>query len=80
MSWDLSSGRDLELLLNQLQGKVSAGQRLDLFPRAEKLATAVYHDFSGPGISVGETVLSASASFETIGVQVFSGSNNWAVS
>jgi penicillin G amidase len=80
MSWDLTSGWDTEWMLNQLQGKVSASQILDLIPRSENHPTAVYRDFARPGLQVGETILSAGETIENLGARVFYGSNNWAVS
>jgi len=80
MAWDLSSGWGIELLLEQLKGKVSAQQLAELIPDLVNTKTAVYPDFGKPGIQVGETLLSASENLDALGAQVFYGSNNWAVS
>ncbi|HSO89205.1 MAG TPA: penicillin acylase family protein, partial [Draconibacterium sp.] len=80
MSWDLKSGWDTEILLHQLQGKVSAEQIQDLIPASENHKTAIYPDFHSPEITIGETILSASDNLEKLGAQIFNGSNNWAVS
>jgi penicillin amidase len=80
MSWDLTSGWGMELILNQLKSVVSAEQILDLIPDMKSHKTAVYTDFYSPEIKIGETLLSASANLENLGAQIFYGSNNWAVS
>jgi penicillin amidase len=80
MSWDLKSGWDSEILLHQLQGKVSAEQIQQLIPGMENHKTAIYPDFHSPVINIGETILSAGNNLEELGVQIFQGSNNWAVS
>jgi penicillin amidase len=80
MSWDLTSGWGTEILLHQLQGKVSAEQIQDLIPVAENHKTPIYRDFHSPEIKIGETILSASENLEKLGAQIFNGSNNWAVS
>jgi penicillin amidase len=80
MSWDLTSGWGTEILLNQLQGKVSDEQIRQLIPNTENHKTAVYKDFHLSEIKIGETILSASTNLEKLGAQIFYGSNNWAVS
>jgi penicillin amidase len=80
MSWDLKSGWDSEILLHQLQGKVSDEQIQQLIPGMENHKTAIYPDFHLPVINIGETILSAGNNLEELGVQIFQGSNNWAVS
>jgi len=80
MSWDLKSGWDSEILLHQLQGKVSEEQIQDLIPASENHKTAIYRDFHSPEIKIGEIILSAGSNLEELGAQVFYGSNNWAVS
>ncbi|MDO8952748.1 MAG: penicillin acylase family protein, partial [Draconibacterium sp.] len=80
MSWDLKSGWDSEILLHQLQGKVSEEQIQDLIPASENHKTAIYRDFHSPEIKIGEIILSAGSNLEELGAQIFYGSNNWAVS
>ena len=80
MSWDLTSGWHIELLLEQLKGKVSADQVAELTPDPEKIKTTIYRDFHRPEVKTGETFLSAGEDLEKIGAQIFYGSNNWAVS
>jgi penicillin amidase len=80
MSWDLTSGWGTEFLLNQLKAVVSEEQLMDLIPDMKNHKTAIYRDFHSPEIKIGETILSASTNLENLGAQIFSGSNNWAVS
>ena len=80
MSWDLTSGWGTEILLHQLQGKVSTEQIEQLIPDLENHKTAIYRDFHSPEINIVETILSASENLEKLGAQIFYGSNNWAVS
>ncbi|HPE75024.1 MAG TPA: penicillin acylase family protein [Draconibacterium sp.] len=80
MSWDLTSGWGTELLIHQLQGKVSENQIAQLIPKTEYQETAVFRDFNSSEIKIGETILSAGNQLEELGAQIFYGSNNWAVS
>jgi penicillin G amidase len=80
MSWDLTSGWSEEFMLNQLKAVVSKDQILDLIPDMKNHKTAIFPFFNSPEIKISETLLTASANLEKLGVQIFSGSNNWAVS
>jgi penicillin G amidase len=79
MSWDLTSGWGTEMLLYKLSGEISQEKLKDLLPMKEVHHSAVYPDFSLYNIP-SETMLAAAGSPEQMGVQVFHGSNNWAVS
>jgi len=80
MAWDLSSGWGIEVLLHNLQKEVSREQLEDLIPQMKNQKTAVYPDFHLPEIHVDNILLSANKNLEKLGVEVFQGSNNWAVS
>ena len=80
MAWDLSSGWGTEILLHNLQKEISPEQIKDLIPQMKNQKTAVYPDFKLPEIHAENTLLSANENLEKLGVEVFSGSNNWAVS
>ncbi len=79
MSWDLTSGWKTELLLHQVNREVSAGQLEELLPDMENHATPIFPDFD-IAVNPDETLLSANASLKKLGVEIFQGSNNWAVS
>lgn len=78
MSWDLSSGWGIELLLQNLRKELSEQQIQQLIPDTKKQKTEVYRDFHSP--EVNTTLLSAGENLEKLGAQIFYGSNNWAVS
>lgn len=80
MAWDLSSGWEIEMVLNQLSKVVSPGQLNELIPDIKSMKTAVYPDYSLATVKPEDILLSASDNMEKLGVEVFSGSNNWAVS
>ncbi len=80
MSWDLTSGWGTEILLHNLKKEVSEAQINDLIPNMENHPTAIYRDFTAPQIDLENIVLSANEKLENLGVEVFQGSNNWAVS
>jgi penicillin G amidase len=79
MSWDLTSGWGIEMLLHQLGREISSGQLQELLPAWEHHSIPVFPDYSKE-IVLGETFLSANAELEKLGVGIFQASNNWAVS
>src|SRR5680860_506974 len=80
MSWDLTSGWGTEILLHELKKEINSEMLLDLIPDLEKHKTVILPDFDLPEITIHETLLSANKELEKLGVEVFSGSNNWAIS
>jgi len=80
MSWDLTSGWDIELLLHKVNQVVEAGQLADLIPRNENHSIFVYEEIKNAQINIAENLLYAGRKLEKLGVEIFSGSNNWAVS
>ncbi len=80
MAWDLSSGWDTEIFLHNISKEVSREQILDLIPDMKNHPTPVYPEFTNSLGTIDKTILSASENLEKLGVEVFHGSNNWAVS
>ncbi|MCD6354135.1 MAG: penicillin acylase family protein [Prolixibacteraceae bacterium] len=80
MSWDLTSGWGTELLLHNLSKEISTEQLHDFIPGMKNHKTVVYPDFVFSEISASKTLLSANEKLKSLGVEIFSGSNNWAVS
>lgn len=80
MSWDLTSGWDTELLLYKIGQKVGSEQMAELIPRNENHSVFVYGELQNLQFDIDETILSAGRKLEKMGVKIFSGSNNWAVS
>ena len=80
MSWDLTSGWGTEFLLHELQKEISVEMISEMIPDLKKHEFAVYPEFGVDKINVNGTLLSACTELEKLGVEVFHGSNNWAVS
>ncbi|HKL33773.1 MAG TPA: penicillin acylase family protein, partial [Tangfeifania sp.] len=80
MSWDLASGWGTELLLNQVKNETGEEYISDLIPDMKNHPVAVYPEFETIKIKPGNLILSANKNLEKLGVEVFQGSNNWAVS
>jgi penicillin amidase len=82
MAWDLSTGWSTEVWLDQVRDKVSSDLFRDLLPDMMKQNSYVYPDFkldeqSTEALSkLGEAV----RKIDDLGLDVFRGSNNWAVS
>ena len=80
MSWDLSAGWDTELLLSQLSKYLSKNQWTELISDMSNQKTAVFPEFKLSDIDPAKTLLSAAENLEDMGLVIFHGSNNWAVS
>lgn len=80
LSWDLTSGWKTEMSLHQLGGYVSPDHIKALIPDMSNHATPVYPGFGSSSVVAEETLLSAASNLQELGVNVFHGSNNWAVS
>ena len=76
MAWDLKSGWS-ELLLEELAEKVDSAHLVELLPEMTIHKTYVY--CKGNEL-LAENKLQTLAFLEEIGLDIFSGSNNWAVS
>ncbi len=79
MSWDLTSGWGIESLLHQLKNELSEEKIQDLIPDLEKHKTAIFPNFNSSQIDINNTLLSATENLKKLGIEVFQGSNNWAV-
>jgi penicillin amidase len=79
MSWDLTSGWSTEILLHNLAQKISSEHIMHLIPDLKNHPTPVFHQ-DVPAIVPSEIILSANTELQKLGVEIFSGSNNWAVS
>ncbi len=80
MSWDLTSGWNTELLLYKIGQKVGIKQMKELIPRNENHSVFVYEELQNLQVTIDNTLLSAGNNLKKLGVEIFSGSNNWAVS
>lgn len=80
LSWDLTSGWRTEMLLYQVARKVSSEYLAALMPDMSNHPTFIFPDFHLDEVQMDETLLSAADQLHQLGVEVFQGSNNWAVS
>ena len=80
MAWDLSAGWGTEYFLHQLRGQVSDEMIAEMIPDLKNQKTVVYPEFGDERLEAGNTILNASENLKNLGVEIFSGSNNWAVS
>jgi penicillin amidase len=80
MSWDLSMGWGTEYFLHQLRTEVSDDKIAELIPNLKNHKTAIYPEFGNIKPCAETTLLSASQNLKNLGIEIFNGSNNWAVS
>ena len=80
MAWDLTSGWQTEILLHNLKKEVDKKQLEELIPHLENHPTSVFRDFQTSVTDINGTILSAGAELKKMGLEIFHGSNNWAVS
>jgi penicillin amidase len=80
MAWDLSMGWGTEYFLHTLRAEVSDSKIAELIPDLKRHKTAVYPEFGAVKIPAENTLLSATKNLKDLGLEIFNGSNNWAVS
>lgn len=76
MAWDLKAGWN-EILLDKLAAELDSNLYAELIPHLERHKTAVFGNNSNPLLS--ENRLKNLNKLEELGLDVLSGSNNWAV-
>jgi penicillin amidase len=81
MAWDLKSGWS-ELLLEKIYGMTDSIHMAEIMPDISVYKSLVYPGFDNDMIplSVVSDLAELSGKLENLGVEIFSGSNNWAVS
>src|SRR5690554_3481244 len=79
MSWDLTSGWGPEVTLHKLAREATQTQISELLPGVSSMHEPVFPDIEIQ-VNWNETLISASDKLGKFGAQIFSGSNNWAVS
>jgi len=80
MSWDLSMGWGTEYFLHRLRTEISDKKIAEMIPDLENHKTAIYPEFGKNKITAEQTLLSAAQNLNELGIEIFNGSNNWAVS
>jgi penicillin amidase len=81
MAWDLSTGWSTEVLLGQIREKVSSDLFNDLLPALDRQTSYVYPDFNldNQSAEVLGNLDKVIRKIDNLGLDVFRGSNNWAV-
>ncbi|MCP5046333.1 MAG: penicillin acylase family protein [bacterium] len=87
MAWDLAFAWDAEMILHKISQKVPGAKFNAMMPVLSQQKPAVFPDFSSPvtsklsdGFDPGQSLLAGSRQLSGLGIGVFHGSNNWAVS
>ncbi len=82
MAWDLSLSWNTEVLLDKIQRKFGKAKARELLPDMTFFPTLVYPAFESKlaHLNLDRTLLNANRHLQELGLEVFSGSNNWAVS
>ena len=82
MGWDLSLSWDTEVLLDKIQRRFGEEKSKELLPDMAFYKTFVYPGFESRQVKLNldSTLLNANRHLQELGLEVFRGSNNWAVS
>jgi len=84
MAWDLAFAWESEALLYKIAQKLGtkSGKFKELIPELSQQKTVVYPKFKSDAskLNLGSNLLSHAQKLEELGLIIFSGSNNWAVS
>ncbi len=82
MAWDLSLSWSTEVLLDKIKRRFGDSKAKELLPDMTFFPTLVYPAFESKlaQIDFDRTLLNANRRLQKIGLEIFSGSNNWAVS
>ncbi len=81
MAWDLKAGWS-ELLLEKIRGMTDSIHMVEIMPDISVYKSLVYPGFDTAMVplSVVSDLMKLSGKLENLGVEIFNGSNNWAVS
>ncbi len=82
MGWDLRLSWNEEVVLDKVRRLFGEAKMRELLPDPALRKTCVYPGFAAApeGLDIGSTLLSGSSQLRKLGLAVFGGSNNWAVS
>ncbi len=81
MAWDLSSPAwSAEITLHKLSQKIDSAKFAKMLPDLSLQKTFVYPDTDSSEMDMRMALLSQSSKIEELGLDIFGGSNNWAVS
>ncbi len=80
MAWDLNMGWSTEVILHKLREKLEEDKFRELIPHLELQTSYVYPRSSKTSVQLRSLLLEQTEKLQDLGLAVFSGSNNWAVS
>jgi len=82
MAWDLTMPWSYEIILHKLRSEVSERKAQSIIPDVSKQKSPIYTDYESDTIikELMDNLLAQQQKLEKLGLKVFSGSNNWAVS
>ncbi len=82
MAWDLTMSWKSEVILYQIQQKVDSVRFKQLFPDMMNHRTSIFdkEKMSTSDLKMRSELLSATKKMKDLGIDIFEGSNNWAVS
>lgn len=78
IAWDLNGSWNSEVLLHKIAGKVNAVQYQTFIPNYDSTLAVIYSSSMAQNYW-GDELLKTSGQLKALGLQVFHGSNNWAV-
>lgn len=82
MAWDLTMPWDYEMALRKMKNKLDDEKYASLVPNLSRQKSYVYNEFTSDSIinTMIKNLYSHKTKLENLGLKVFTGSNNWAVS
>lgn len=80
IAWDLNGSWNAEVILHKLEAKLSKARIADFIPEYDTTQSTIYASKQPIGTDWISDLLKTSEDLSSLGLQVFHGSNNWAVS
>jgi penicillin G amidase len=80
MAWDLNMGWTKEVILHKLREKLDDDKFAELVPHLDLQTSPVFPDFALLDAGLQLALVEPSVKLREFGLEIFSGSNNWAVS
>jgi len=81
MAWDLNGCWNSEIVLHKLANRLSKDKLADFIPDCDSAKTAIYNSSVAlTKVDWRSALMAVSAKMESLGLQIFNGSNNWVVS
>lgn len=81
MAWDLTMPWDTEVVHHKIRQKVGAEMYRDIYPDIPSFTTHVYPEYAGmTELDLQHSLMARAQVLEDLGLVLFKGSNNWAIS